>query len=150
MQKEALFFFKSSVIEEEALCDYLNNEKYNIDRVQQLLSNFLSDLNLLYAPGKKKHLKSLILVILTNEQKLWNNESNTATGLRILQFVFQSDWIRPRVARFFDAFLLSVGYQLFSVMQKGLSDSIPFMLFNYCVFTGEALRALFLAWTFTS
>lgn len=43
--------FKSSVIEERALCEFLNNE-YNVDRVQQLLSNFISDINILYALEK--------------------------------------------------------------------------------------------------
>lgn len=67
--KRSTFFFKSSVIEEQALCEFLNNEKYNLDRVQQLLSNFISDLNILNAL-EKKHLKSLILVILTYEVEI--------------------------------------------------------------------------------
>ncbi len=42
--------------------------------------------------------------------------------------------------------LFFINYLFFSVMQKDLSDPFPFMLF---VSSGDALRALFLAWTFT-
>ncbi len=63
-------------------------KKSNLDRVQQLLSNFISDLNLLYAL-EKKHFKILFWLM---KQKLWNNESNTATGLRVFQFVFDK-WL---------------------------------------------------------